>query len=39
MWVIGCETDMCIGNIGHFAMIFVEKKDAIEAWNRRAGNE
>ncbi len=35
MWVIGCDTEMCYGNINHFAMIFVDEESAITAWNRR----
>lgn len=35
MWVIGCDTEMCMGNIGRFAMIFVSEEDAIKTWNTR----
>ena len=35
MWVIGCDTEMCMGNIGHFAMIFETEEDAIKTWNTR----
>ncbi len=35
MWVIGCDTEMCMGNQAHFAMIFVDEKSAIATWNRR----
>lgn len=36
MWVIGCNTEMCMGNINHFTMVFVDEESAIETWNRRA---
>ena len=34
-WVIGCETEMCMGNINHITMVFVDEEDAIETWNKR----
>lgn len=36
MWVIGCDTEMCMGNINHFTMVFVTDEDAIETWNKRS---
>lgn len=36
MWVIGCDTEMCMGNLGHFAMVFVDEESAIKTWNKRA---
>lgn len=36
MWVIGCGTEMCMGNLGHFAMVFVDEESAIKTWNKRA---
>lgn len=35
MWVIGCNTDMCMGNINHITMIFTDEESAIKAWNQR----
>lgn len=35
MWVIGCDTEMCMGNINHFTMIFIDEESAVETWNRR----
>lgn len=35
MWVIGCDTEMCMGNINHFTMVFVDEQSAIETWNKR----
>lgn len=37
LWIIGCNTPMCYGNINHLTMYFTEKEDAIKAWNRRNG--
>ena len=36
LWTIGCDTDMCIANYNHAMMLFLNSKQAIEAWNRRA---
>ncbi len=36
MWVIGCETEGCIGSIGNYSMVFTTENEAIETWNRRA---
>lgn len=30
MWVIGCNTDGCFGNINHFTMIFANEENAIK---------
>lgn len=35
MWVIGCDTEMCMGNINHFTMVFADEKSAIDTWNKR----
>jgi hypothetical protein len=35
MWVIGCETPMCPGNINSFGMVFVSRGSAIGKWNCR----
>lgn len=39
MWVIGCNTGMCMGNINNVGMIFSEEKDAVEMWNTRKSVE
>lgn len=39
MFVIGCNSDTCIGDINHVHMLFLTAADAIEAWNKRAGEE
>lgn len=36
LWVVGCTVPMCYANVNHMAMVFVDKKSAIAAWNRRA---
>ena len=38
-WIVGCETDMCLGYYGHITMVFPDKKNAVKAWNRRSDNE
>lgn len=38
MYVVGCSTEMCYGNIHHFCMIFLTEEDAVETWNRRASD-
>ena len=35
LFVVGCNTPMCYGNINHFTMVFVSKESAIDAWNTR----
>ena len=35
LFVVGCNTPMCYGNINHFTMVFVSKETAIDTWNRR----
>ena len=35
MFVVGCNTPMCYGNINHFTMVFVSKESAINTWNTR----
>ena len=35
-WIVGCWTEMCMGNINHMTMVFVTEENAIEAWNRRS---
>jgi hypothetical protein len=35
MWVVGCDTSMCMGNINHFTMVFVDEQSAIKTWNTR----
>ena len=37
MWVIGCDTEECMGNFNHVTMVFMTEEDAKKAWNRRAG--
>lgn len=37
MWVVGCLSEMCMGNINNYAMIFVTEDRAVEAWNTRKG--
>ena len=34
-FTLGCLTDMCIANVNHEMMLFLNSKDAAEAWNRR----
>lgn len=38
MWVIGCDTEMCMGNMNYFTMVFVDEESAIETWNKRRYN-
>lgn len=35
LFVVGCNTPMCYGNINHFTMVFVSKESAIDTWNTR----
>lgn len=35
-FTVGCLTDMCIANVNHEMMLFLNSKEAAEAWNRRA---
>jgi hypothetical protein len=35
LFIVGCNTPMCYGNINHFAMSFVSKESAINTWNTR----
>lgn len=36
LFVVGCNTPMCYGNINHFTMVFVSKESALNTWNTRA---
>lgn len=36
MWIVGCWTEGCFGNINNKVKVFVSEETAIEAWNRRA---
>ena len=36
LWVIGCQTEDCHGNLNNYTKIFVTRKQAVESWNRRA---
>ena len=35
LFIVGCNTPMCYGNINHFTMSFVSKESAINTWNTR----
>ena len=35
MFIIGCDTDGCFGNINHKTMVFLTPEDAVKVWNRR----
>ena len=35
MWVVGCDTDMCMVNINIFATVFTSEEAAANAWNKR----
>ncbi len=35
LFVVGCNTPMCYGNINHFTLIFTDKESAITTWNTR----
>lgn len=35
MWLVGCWTDGCLGNINNKARVFISEDEAIQAWNRR----
>ena len=36
LYVVGCDYDFeCVGNINHFATIYITRNDAIKHWNRR----
>ena len=35
MWVVGCETMECFGNINNITKAFLTEESAIEAWNKR----
>ena len=39
MWVIGCDTTLCIGNKNSVAMLFMTEKQAAKHWNRRADDD
>ena len=39
MWIVGCETEMCLGNYNNVSICFLSKERAIEAWNRRAADD
>ena len=34
-FTVGCETEMCIASVNHEMMLFINSKQAEEAWNRR----
>lgn len=36
MWLVGCWTADCFGNINHKTMIFVSPENAAEKWNERS---
>lgn len=36
--IVGCWTEMCMGNINNMAMVFTTKESATETWNRRNEN-
>ena len=40
-WIVGCygNSSECLGNMNHMTMIFETEWEAIEMWNRRAGEE
>jgi hypothetical protein len=35
MYVVGCDTDMCIANYNNKAIVFSSIESARKAWNRR----
>lgn len=35
LWVIGCDTPNCFGNMNHKTMVFLSKEQAIKIWNNR----
>lgn len=35
LFVVGCNTPICYGNINRFTMVFVSKESAINIWNTR----
>lgn len=39
LWVVGCDTPMCLGNYNNEAMVFFTSFGAKEAWNRRQTDE
>ena len=39
MYVVGCHTSECIGNINNCAMYFFSEERAAKTWNRRAADE
>ena len=36
LFIVGCNTPMCYGNINHFTMGFASKESALNTWNTRA---
>ena len=36
MWLVGCWTPECFGNINHKTMVFISPEDAAEKWNERS---
>ena len=38
-WIVGCWTEMCMGNINHITMVFVSEQSAVETWNTRNGRK
>lgn len=37
-YIVGCDTEMCFGNINHVTLIGVDKEFIVKQWNRRANN-
>lgn len=35
LYVVGCHTPMCYGNINHFTMVFTDANTAARTWNTR----
>lgn len=35
MWIIGCDTPNCFGNMNNKTMVFLSKEQAIRVWNNR----
>ena len=36
MWVVGCSTPVCIGNMNNVSLLFFSEESAVLAWNKRA---
>jgi len=39
LFVVGCDTPECFGNINHKAMVFISAESAAETWNRRGNKD